>query len=534
MKEKINAYREKVVSFWKERKKSQKGWIIGSVAAVILAAVLLAVLQGGSKMTPLYSDLTLQEIGQIKSELDTRGIPYELDKGGTTILVPDTEAESLLVDLAASGLPNSGRIDYGFFSANTSWGMTDNEFDVIKLDAMQTELANLMKGISGIQDAQVMINMPEEQVFASEQGQEASASVVLNVQPGASIEQPQVETLYNLVSKSVPNLSKDNIVIMDQNFNYFDINDASLAGSSDAYTYQQNVKEDIERDIKQRLQRMLGTMIGQQKVMATVTADIDFTKENRVEELVEPVDPETMEGLPVSVERIEETYEGGVPEGGVPGAGDEDVANYPAGEEGGDGDYEMNRETINNEFNRIKRNIEESPYKVRNLGIQVAVDNTKGTNAEGEVEYLTAAEQQTVEEGIQSIVDSMITTSIDAGYEDQIEADENVSIVFQEFNGKPEAPEAQPGIPLWVYITGGVLALLIILLLILLFRRRNVEEEEEYVYFEEPLIEQRSKEVQEIQEKEDESTQKRKQLEKLANEKPEDFAKLLRSWIAED
>ncbi|MGP4059823.1 flagellar basal-body MS-ring/collar protein FliF [Halobacillus sp. H74] len=533
MKEKISLYKEKIITFWKERKKSQKVLIIGTALAIILIISLTGIFASGSKMVPLYRDLTLQEIGQIKTELDAKGITYELDQGGTTILVPETQAEGLLVDLAAAGLPNSGSIDYGFFSDDTSWGMTDNEFDVIKLDAMQTELADLMKGIGGIQDAKVMINMPEEQIFASESGQEASASVVLNVQPGHQIENKQVEALYNLASKSVPNLSKDNIVIMDQNFNYFDINDSPTAGGENAYTYQQNVKQDIERDIKQRLQRMLGMMIGQQKVIATVTADIDFTKEQRVEELVEPVDPDTMEGLPVSVERIEETYEGGIPEGGVPGAGDEDIANYPAGENGSGGDYEMNRETINNEFNRIKKNIEESPYKVRDLGIQVAVDNTKGTTEDGEVEYLTAAEQQTVEESIQSIVDSMITTSINGDY-GEVNPEEKASIVFQEFNGEPDFPDSDPGIPLWMYIVGGLLTFIIAVLIWMLFRRRG-NEEEDYVMYEERMQETpEPREVPEIEEKEDESTHKRKQLEKMAKEKPEDFAKLLRSWIAED
>ncbi|SFK26747.1 flagellar M-ring protein FliF [Halobacillus dabanensis] len=534
MKEKMKIYKERMLSFWRNRKKSQKVLIIGSVIAVLLVVVITSVMASASKMVPLYRDMTLQEIGQVKTELEARGVAYELDQGGSTILVPDTEAEGLLVDLAAAGLPSSGSIDYGFFSGNTSWGMTDNEFDVIKLDAMQTELANLMKGIGGVQDAQVMINMPEEQVFVSESVQNASASIVLNLQPGYQIENTQVESLYNLVSKSVPNLSKDNIVIMDQNFNYFDIESSQTAGSSNAYTYQQDVKKDIERDIKQRLQRMLGMMIGQQKVIATVTADIDFTKENRVEELVEPVDPETMEGLPVSVERIEEAYEGGIPEGGVPGEGGEDIPGYQAGAEGSGGDYEMNRETINNEFNRIKRNIEESPYKVRDLGIQVAIDNTKGTGADGEMEYLSAAEEQTVQESVQSIVDSMISTTINGDY-GEIDTNEKTSIVFQEFNGEAEVPDPNQGIPLWVYILGGVLGFIILVLIWLLSRKKDTDEKEYLIYEEERNEPQpQAKEVPGIEERDDESTQKRKQLEKMAKEKPEDFAKLLRSWIAED
>ncbi|GGF11069.1 flagellar M-ring protein [Halobacillus andaensis] len=531
MKEKLKIYKSKATSFWNERSKKQKGLLIGTVAAFILLVSIASIFATSSNMVPLYRDLSLQEVGQVKEELDARGIAYELDSGGTTVHVPEAQAESLIVDLAAAGIPDSGNIDYGFFSDNVSWGMTDNEFEVIKVDAMQSELASLMTGIAGIDGADVMINVPEEEVFVSDSNQTASASIVLNVKPGHDIQNDQVETLYNLASKSVPNLSNDDIVIMDQNFNYFDINNSENANSSDAYTYQQGVKEDIERDIQQRLQKMLGTMVGQDKVVASVTADIDFTQENRTEDLVEPVDEETMEGLPVSVERIEEAYEGGTPVGGTAGTGDEDVPGYEAEDGEGGGDYEMSKETVNNEFNRIQRNIQESPFKVRDLGIQVAVDSTKGENEQGEVEMLSQQEQNTVEESIQSMVDSMITTSIDGSYDQEIDTADKASIVFQEFEGSPQITPPSEGIPVWVYLAGGILLLLIFFLVWRLLKRRN-EEEEEMVF--EEVIEEKPKAVPDIEEKENDSTVKRKQLERMAKEKPEDFAKLLRSWIAED
>ncbi|WP_431799389.1 flagellar basal-body MS-ring/collar protein FliF [Halobacillus andaensis] len=530
MKEKIRNYKRKLTSFWAERSKKQKSLLIGAAAALILLLSVASLFATSSNMVPLYRDLSLQEVGQVKEELDARGISYDLDSGGTTIHVPEAQAESLLVDLAASGIPDSGNIDYSFFSDNVSWGMTDNEFDVIKLDAMQSELAGLMSGISGIDNADVMINVPEEDVFVADSEQAATASIVLTVSPGHNIQNEQVETLYNLASKSVPNLSKEDIVIMDQNFNYFDTNNSENGNNSDAYTYQQGVKEDIERDIQQRIQKMLSPMVGQNKVVASVTADIDFTQENRTEELVEPVDEKTMEGLPISVERIEEAYEGGTAEGGTY-MDEDDVPGYEAEDAEGSGDYEMSKETVNNEFNRIHRNIKESPYKVRDLGIQVAVDSTKSENEQGEVEVLSQQEQNTVEESIQSMIDSMITTSIDGSYGEEINAEEKASIVFQEFEGTQQAAPESEGIPLWVYALGGLLLLLVIIFIWKLFSSRK-EEEEELVF--EEIVDEQPAAVPDIEEQENESTLKRKQLERMAKDKPEDFAKLLRSWIAED
>jgi flagellar M-ring protein FliF len=531
MNEKIMKFTDTAKTFWSKRSKGQKGIIIGSSLAVIALIAVISLFATKSNYVPLYSNLSVQEVGQIKSELDARGIPYELQDAGKTILVPEEQADSLLVDLAVQGIPNSGNIDYSFFSNNASWGITDNEFNVMKLDAMQTELANLIKRIDGINDATVMINMPKEPVFVSESVQPASASIVIETAPGYRFEGNQINALYQLVSKALPNLDPENITIMNQYFEYYDRSTQNASGFQDTYSYQQTVKQDIERDIQRRLQQMLGTMVGMDNVIVSVTADVDFTQENRVEELIEPADPESMEGLPVSVETIRETYTGeGAAAGGIAGAGDEDIANYPGGEEGNNGDYEYVKETVNNEFNRIHKEIAEAPYKVRDLGIQVAVDSVKQINGKNK-EYLTQQDQTVVEEGITSILNSIISTSIDGQY-GEVVPDEKTSIVFQEFSGS-NALQEDPGfkIPLWLYIVGGVLLLVIILLIILLFvRKPKVEEELEEELFTEASVET----IPDLEVEDKDSIQRKKQLEKLAKDKPEEFAKLLRGWIGED
>jgi len=531
MKENLLKWKDSARNFWNNRSKGQKGIFIGSILFLILLIAGLYFISMNSKFVPLYNNLSLAESGQIKTELDGRGVPYELSDGGTTIKVPAEQVETLLVDLAGMGLPSSGSIDYSFFSENTSWGITDNEFNIMKLDAMQTELANLIKGIDGVQEAQVMINMPEEAVFANETAGEASASIVIHTEPGYQFEGNQIDALYHLISKAVPNLPAENIVVMNQYSEYFDQSSGTVSGSQDTYAYQQSVKQDIEKDIQRRLQQMLGTIVGTENVLVSVTADIDFTQENRTEELVEPVDVENMEGLPVSLETIQESYTGEAAAGGVAGTGDEDVANYPAGEEG-NGDYELDKETINYEFNRIRRDIVESPYKVRDLGIQVAVDNVRDSGGE-EPEYLTQQEQNAVEEGISSILNSIVGTTIDADY-GEVNPEEKTSIVFQEFTGNNTVTETpSPTIPLWMYIVGGILLVIIIVLVIILIRSRKKDDEEEMN--EETITETPIMEIPELpNQEESESLVRRKQLEKIAKDKPEEFAKLLRSWIGED
>ncbi|MCX8046027.1 MAG: flagellar basal-body MS-ring/collar protein FliF, partial [Anoxybacillus gonensis] len=223
MNERLKQVIERFKLFWSERTKQQKAVTIGLIGALIVAVALTAFFATRTNFVPLYSNLSPQEAGQIKATLDQRGIKSQITDNGTTILVPEQLVNTLKVELAAEGIPDSGSIDYSFFGKNSGFGMTDNEFNVLKIEAMQTELANLIKSIDGVEDAKVMINLPQPTIFVGDQQEEASASIVLKTKAGYKFNEQQIKSLYHLVSKSVPNLPTENIVIMNQYFEYFDL-----------------------------------------------------------------------------------------------------------------------------------------------------------------------------------------------------------------------------------------------------------------------------------------------------------------------
>lgn len=529
MNETIRNYLNKFKNFWTTRTKNQKTIYVCSIVFIALLIGLSTFFASKTTLVPLYSNLTPSETGTIKESLDSRGVVSEITDGGATISVPEEVVDTLKVELAAEGIPKSGSIDYSFFSQNAGIGMTENEFNVLKLDAMQTELANLMKGIEGVQDAKVMINLPEKSIFVNDTEDAASASIVLNTKPGYQFKEEQIKSLYHLVSKSVPNLPTNNIVIMNQMFEYFDLNKEENSLVASSFTTQHEIKKQIERDVQRQVQNMLGTLMGQDKVIATVSADIDFTQENREENLITPVDEENMKGLEISVQRLTETFTGnGENVGGVAGTGEDEVANYSEVTGGSNGDYEKVSETINNEVNRIRKQIVESPYKVRDLGIQVMVEPPTPDDP-------NSLPQDRVDD-ITKILGTIVRTTIDKTGADGELTDEAIQdkivVSVQPFKGKVAfVEETKQVIPWWVYAVGGVLVLIIALLIYLFFRARKKRDSEAPIVAEtpEPMY------IPDVyDEKETENTLRKKQIEKMAKEKPEDFAKLLRTWIAED
>lgn len=529
MNERLAKIRDDVKTFWSSRSKKQKITYGASLLAVLLIAGTLTYFLSRTEYVPLYSDVSTAELSRVKEQLDTLGVPNQIASGGNSILVPKERVDELIVTLAGEGFPNTGKIDYSFFSDNAGFGMTDNEFNVIKVAAMQTEIANLLKSVEGVKDANVHLTLPTENVFLRDDDYRATAAIILNTNPGHQFTETQLTALYNLVSKSVPNLAVEDIEIQNQYFEYFDLQPrGNEYGTSIAD--QMMIKKTIERDIQRQVQMMLGTMMGRDKVVVSVTTDIDFKLENREESLVSPVDEESMEGIALSVQRITESFSGNGVDGGPP-MGDDPTDNGTGniGEwTGTNGDYERLEETINNEVNRVRKEIVESPYKVRDIGIQVMIEPPVADD----LTSMPAGLQADVED----ILTTIIRTSIDkeaAGDLTENELGERIVVSVQPFSGKDlDSVITTTKIPLWIYIVGGVLLLIIIVLVILFIRKRRQEgmEEEEIIEEQQAIIN-----VEDInEEQETEGSVRRKQLEKMAKEKPEEFAKLLRSWISED
>lgn len=530
MNERLTKIKTDAKEFWTSRTKTQKGIMIGSVVGIILLAAVITFFATRTTYAPLYKDLSATEIGNIKAVLDGQGVPNEVEPGGTAISVPEDRVNDLLVQLAAEGYPESGEISYGF-AGQSGFGMTDNEFNVMKLAATQTELANLIKRVNGVKDAKVMYAPPKEGLFLPDMQGEPTVAVILNTEPGAKIENEQVEVMYRLVEKSIPGLKQENISISDQYLNYFDITNPNTGGTD--VLAQMEIKKSIERDLQNQVHRLLGTLMGPDKISVAISTDIDFKQEQREEHIVTPVDEENMAGIAISAKNIAENFEGtgaaavGTPEAGQP---TDNLTNYQDGRFG-DGTYERTEDTVNYDVNRINKTINEAPFKVKDLGISVIIEPPVDEN--GEIQDLPDGLQDDVQRMLSTLVATTIKKGDAAEEFTEEELARKVAVSVQQMNGKDAMVLGSDSkIPWWIWVIGGILLVVIALLAFFIMRsRKQAQEEEEAMALEEQddlIIDDINDEV------ETEATLRRKQLEKMAKDKPEDFAKLLSSWISEE
>lgn len=527
MNERIAQYRDRLTGYWNNFSNKQKTLLISTIAIILLAIILLTIQFSKTEYEVAFTNLDSTDAAGIMSHLDSSGIPYKLSPDGTSISVPSKEASRVKVDVGSQGIVKNGSIGWEAFNESSSLiGMTDNEFSVKYRSALNGEVEQLLKRMKGVQDAKVLINLPEENVFASpEEQQKASASIVIGFKPGYRPNQEAVDGYFNLVKTSIPNLPIENISISSSDDTVLlpTGQGGNIGSLTTAVQENMALQKKFESDVSRSVKQFLSKLTGPDKIEVLVASTLNFDQIIEKNNLVTPVDTENMRGIEISAQRIQKSYTGeGNPDSGIPGTGTEDVPGYPAAGSNSGVSSEESSSTINYEVNRITKDIVASPYVIKDLTINVAVEPPAGQ------ETLDQTTRDAIENILTNIVGSYLadsgTTYTDADLQ------RKVSVFSQTFHGSEEKASSLTLSNPWVW--GGAIAVLLVGAGIgaLVFRRRkNVEVEEEELPL--PLTpEFPSINLDTITNE----SQVRKQLESLAKKKPDEFVNLLRTWLADE
>lgn len=527
MNERIAQYKDKVSAYWNKFTKKQKVMLISTVLFLIIAIVVLTIQFSKTEYEVAFTGLDAGDSAGVISYLESGNIPFQLNADGSEISIPSTQAARVKVDVGSQGLIQNGSIGYDIFEQGSSaMGMTDKEFQVKYANAFNGEIEQMLLGMQGISEAKVLVNLPKESLFASSAQDSASASAVLKFQPGYQPSQAAVDGYFNLLKTAVPHLPIENITISTDQGE--ELVPTERGGGSVLGEVQENMQlqKQYEEDIEKTVREFLTGITGSSNVDVLVTSNLNFDKVNETQNLVTPVDEENMRGIEISVQDIQSSYTGGSSaDGGVAGTGEEDVVNYPAADASTTSGEESSS-VINYEVNRIAKEIVQSPYVVKDLTINVAIETPPGeTSTEGN----PSPTARNIDEVLQNIVRTSLTNS-GVTYEDDY-LNNRVSVT--ERPAQAETAE-ETGIQLSSGMMWGLAAAAALLLAgggYLIYRRRRNKEEE----FEEDIPLQVPTEFPSINlETVTNESQVRKQLETLAKKKPDEFVNLLRTWLADE
>ena len=395
------------------------------IAAVLgvagLVAVLMLMFSGArdADYRVLFPALTDKDGGAVIERLTQMNVPYRFSEGGSTIMVPAGRVHELRMKLASGGLPSGaagGSAGYELLDKN-SFGQTQGQERMKMQRAIEGELTTTIQALDSVKSARVHLALPQQNGFFREQ-QKPSASVVLTLHAGRTLERGQIAGIVRVVSGSVPELHAKAVSVVDSSGALLsgagDDDGAGTAGGLDSQQLQ--YRREVEAGHMKRVLALLEPVVGRDNVRASISAEIDFSQVMQTAEAYAPNQGASAKTAVREQRSEESTQPGGATASGVPGA----TSNQPPvaaqapisgasqalqGAQGGAAGASSRREAATRfEVDKTVTVTKAAVGNVRRLNAAVVVNHRTSTDAKGktatvplsdkEIEQLTALVQQ--------------------------------------------------------------------------------------------------------------------------------------------
>jgi flagellar M-ring protein FliF len=510
--------------------------LLGAAATV---AVMAAVWMWGSQpeYRVLFSNFSDRDGGAIVAELEKMGIPYKYAEGGGAVMVPADKVHDARLKLASQGLPKGGNVGFELME-NQRLGASQFVEQINFQRAMEGELARSIESVSAVQAARVHLAIPRSSIFVSEQ-KTPTASVLLNLHPGRTLDAQQVSAIVHLVASSVPELSTKNVTVVDQNGDLLSDAGRSPAPAGLDATQIKYVQE-LQQSVARRIESIIGPIVGPGNVRAEATADVDFS---RSEQAVESYKPnQTPEAMAIRSQQTSEAVNGARTAGGVPGA----LSNQPpapataplasspqTGAAAAPDTPSANTRkdaTVNYEVDKTIQYVQQGMGGLKRLTVAVVVNHRRSVDADGKVTMQPLAEAEMAQ----------ITDLVKEAMGFNAERGDSINVVNTPF----AAPEVEkiPETPLWKqpktlqmakdagrYLLIG-LALLFIYLRVLKPMMKKISELAPSAALPQPALPQGA-DVMAMAPGQHSYQENLSRAQRLANEDPRVVANIVKTWV---
>ncbi|GAB4174381.1 MAG: flagellar basal-body MS-ring/collar protein FliF [Rhodocyclaceae bacterium] len=366
------------------------------LAALAVLALAIGLIAGSLlwARTPnyavLFSNLSDKDGGAIIAALQQQNVPYRFSEGGGVILVPADQVHDARLRLASQGLPRGGAVGFELMDTQ-KLGISQFQEQLNYQRGLEGELARSIQSLAAVQGARVHLAIPKTSGFLRDE-QQPSASVLVNLRAGRSLEAQQVAGIIHLVAASVPHLATGAVSVIDQNGTLLSpAGDAQRSAGLDPG--QLKYVQEIERSYVKRIEDILAPITGPNNLRARVSADVDFSLSEQTAETYRPNQGAAEPS--VRSQQTSETTSRDLAAAGVPGA----LTNQPpvpatapittpaagaAAAASATAALTGRREaTINYELDKTIRHTRQAAGTVKRLSVAVVVNHRRITGADG-------------------------------------------------------------------------------------------------------------------------------------------------------
>lgn len=543
----MNDINAKVKQLWSS---SQRNLVLSAVLAAIVAAIIVVALWSSSQSyRPLYSQQERFDIGEIVSVLESEGIAYRLQEQNGQVLVAEGQVAKIRMLLAAKGVKAQLPTGLDSLKEDSSLGTSQFMENARYRHGLEGELVRTIISLNAISNARVHLAIPRQTLFVRQQGEEPSASVMIELKPSEDLKPDQVEAIINLVVGSVTGMKPEFVSVIDQYGRLLsaDVGSAEAGKVNAKYLeYQKNV----EKQIIQRAADMLTPIVGPSNYRVQVAADMDFSRVEETQEILD-TNPVVRNEHSIQNNTIDKIALG------IPGS----LSNQPpvTGEVPTNDSQNTNARSELNRQYAVGSSVRRTQYQqgqISKLSVSVLLNESAAPNGTA----WTPAER--------AQISTMINDAVG------ISADRGDSLSLMSFNFTPIEIEAPPAMPWWQdptvqqplrYVIGGMLGMAMIFFVLrpLIMHLTGADKRGNELEFAEPQEEEYQENIQTREEREREEMLNRrlsekgiestssgldassdmlpppgspleiqlKHLQLIANEEPERVAEVLKQWV---
>lgn len=383
-----------LVREWPLSRKIATGAVL--LISIILFAILIIQARTADQQL-LYANLAMNDAAEVVTWLKNQKIDYSLKNGGKDIWIPASQIYQTRLDLAANGLPNGGDVGFEVFDKQ-SFALTDYVQKVNYTRALQGELARTISSLAPVESTRVHLALPEKRLFKDQQ-KNGTASVIVTLVPGKSLDEQQVQGIIHLVAGSVTNLGPENVKVIDSNGMVLEIEeekDEEDVFSGEMLAFQR----EVENRMEMRVQDLLDKTMGRDNAMVRISATLDFAKVEKTEELFDGEEPV------IRSEQINQETATSESDGGIPGV-ESNLQGNVFGEQANGPLSSKSSRTTNYEISKTISHIKNPVGTITKLSVSVLVADRTDVDDEGKV---TGTTPRTPEE-LQSI-ENMVASAV--------------------------------------------------------------------------------------------------------------------------
>ncbi len=340
---------------------------MASIGVGLAAIATILFMSTGSDYAPLLTNVPPEQVSTVLNTLRAKNIPHRLEDNSGTILVPKAYLHSTQMTIMSEvGAGRIGQVGLELFDKQ-DFGTTSYAQRINFQRALQGELSRAINSMEAVNRTKVILAIPKKNIFLDANEEKPSASVVVELHNGHTLNEDQVKGIVYLVSNAVEGMEESGVSVVDSRGKVLSKKyDPSFAGSAQLM----DIKKKVDSHLEHKIESILARVVGEGKVIARVNVTLNPQQVSMVKEEVDP-DRTAIRSIQTEAERSQGNRSNPT---GVPGA----RANIPGADEAGRVNFnqDVNRElkTTNYAVPKTVRNIVESAGTISRISVAVMVD----------------------------------------------------------------------------------------------------------------------------------------------------------------